>query len=341
MHDSKTAEPNLPRACDLCGGAQEIVRTYKHLWLVCEICGAVTRRLRERLPLDAFRFLNPLFSPWARSRLWRAQDIRSPGGSSITYDLYGRIARQGVAGTKWEGQLDRMERDFRRAGLRMDGPVLDISGGPGFLVAELQKKGIEATVTEYNEESAKGMREALGIDAVAFDYNSQRIDEVFARPFRTVLIRWNLNFCRDLERFTRQLARIVDDGGIVYADFVQPTLGVCLRWQHDDYIFERLWHPDTVRGFFERAGFEWVARTEFEPYLAWSGYIAGFRPPPHLAGTKNCPRPRLGASALYAAAMLPFLLRGWFRGRALNRSLCQRYIGFLFRKRSGRSVPSR
>lgn len=317
-------------ACRDCGGGLERVVTWKNHWLVCLECGNAERRPRERLPLDFLSCLAPAVPGWARGILWSREAIRRDGVNA--YHLYAEVARRGPAGTKWERELRVLEDDFAAAGLAIEPPVLDISGGPGFLVAGLAGRGLDATVTEFSEVSCRGMSEALGIRALVFDYNRDRLDRVTNRQYRTVLIRWSIDFCRDLEGFCRDLAAVVEEGGTVYVDFVPPTLGVFLRWQHDEYIFERLRHPQAVRPAFERAGFRFAGIKHFEPYHALSGYSAGFPMPPHYRGTASDRPPGLRLSALNVLTRLPYAISGFLGTQAVHRSLYQKRTGYFFRR---------
>ena len=81
-----------------------------------------------------------------------------------------------------------------------------------------------------------------------------------------MFITYSINFCVDLERFVGSLRRVVRSGGHVYVAFVPPTLGCCLRWQYDEYTFNILYQPATLKDAFARHGFDPVAEWEDRRY---------------------------------------------------------------------------
>lgn len=99
------------------------------------------------------------------------------------------------------------------------------------------------------------MRRNLGIEAVKFDYQTDRLRTVIEGTFDLVLIDYSINFCLDLAAFVRSLAEVVKPGGHVYVSFVHPTLGCFLRGQFDEYTYNALYRPATVDEAFTDAGF--------------------------------------------------------------------------------------
>jgi SAM-dependent methyltransferase len=312
-------QQTFPTQCEYCSGALEIVWSYKHLWFACEDCGNVSRHLRSRLPLDSLTFLKG-FLPV--NSLWHQDHVQKDVSKS--YEYYNAAAKAGPAGTKWEGQLQDLENDFGSVGCAIEGPVLDISGGPGFLVKALKTRGFDATVTELAEGAAQGMRDALGIEAITYDYNRHHLNDECKRSFNTVLIRSSINFCRNLKTFCSELYDVLNKGGIVYVDFVLPTLGACIRWQHEEYNWEHLWNPNAVLMYFERAGFKLIGEKRVDPLHTLSGLVCGF---PY----RNW-KPGLMSSLFHVATRTPYIFRGLLMAKAINRSLYQKGICYFFRK---------
>lgn len=301
----------------------EIVNSYKHHWFVCMNCQNVVRRLKSKLPLDFFKFLSKIIPQNIAKLLWHEDAVQM--NYDLFYEYYKNAVLNGSSQTKWHGQLDLLKKKFNEAKLNIESPVIDISGGPGFLIKELNQQGVDGIATELNETAVQAMREALNIKCVTFDYNKHSLsDRVKPHKFKTVLIRASINFCHDLTEFCKNLNQIVVEDGVVYVDFTAPTFGTCLRWQHDEYTYERLWHPHTVRQYFEMAGFKLVYSNFHPPYHAFKDKFIGF-------GNGNQFIRILLRTLFTSFFTLPYLLRGAFL-RSINRSMQQRGIEYIFKK---------
>lgn len=302
---------------------RERINSYKHHWMVCGDCQNVTRELKNTLPLDYLKKFAPLTSKNIAKMLWH--EVASQQDNRTFYDYYDSVVSKQSKDTKWEGELACLEELFAKCGLQMQGPALDISGGPGFLVEELNRKGIPAMATEFSDKAVRKMREVLGIECVSYDYNNHSlIEQIGQREFETILIRNSINFCRDLNKFCTELYAISQKDAIVYVDFSLPTLGVCLRWQHDEYTYECLWHPHTLRLYFEMAGFKLIHSFSQGSYHAFSGRMVGF-------GKNKGILKSLLKTFFMGAFTLPYYLKGK-SSKFINRSLQQKGMGFIFQK---------
>jgi len=188
------------------------------------------------------------------------------------YDYYADTAHAGAAGTKWQDQIDTVTRRLNEVGIDLAGArVLDVSGGPGFLTQHISKLARRAVVTEFSDVAVEGMRKALGVEAVKFDYNADDLAEQVEGPFDVVLVDASVNFARDLLKFARSLRSICERPALAYVTFSTPTLGCCLRWQYDEYTYNILYQPQTVTTAFASAGFR-LADAHWElPYHYRSG----------------------------------------------------------------------
>lgn len=291
------------QACPVCshdGLASTL--TYKHVWHTCQRCLNTTRERRDRYPAERLPRLPRLPSTLER--------MLYPGPAVIDeperfYDYYAQAAERRVEQTKWQAQIDRVTGRLVARGAKLDGAILDVSGGPGFLTRHLAQTARRAVVTEYSPRAVVGMREALGVEAVTFDYQADRIGERVSGPFNTVVIDASLNFCRDVPRFARDLASVCAPDALVYASFTVPTLGCCLRWGYDDYTYEVLYQPQTVVQSFNIAGFrlassEWDAPFDYRTGVG--GKMRALRAPLELNYRRRAAEP-LNRSLLQLGAV--------------------------------------
>lgn len=233
------------------------------------------------------------------------------------YDYYAEVSKTPVENTKYAFWPARFESIFKRYNIDIScKSILDISGGPGYLTKYLSGKCKRVVVTEFSEDSVKGMSKNLAIDAVKYDYNTDRLDEIFKEQFDIVLIEYSINFCGDLQDFASRLYRIVSDKGFIYVTFVPPTLGCCLRWQHDQYTYNILYHPETIVRVFAQNGFVLRDRYSDPQYSYTKGYAQ--------------------AGILFLLLRMPFIYLYKFKAlnctNSINRELIQKNIACVFTK---------
>ena len=311
--------------CPICKGAKfSSVRTYKHDWHQCDVCETVMRERRPHYTLDIapIRWLikHTILDRIYGRTLLRVHEVVAQ--ENVFYDLYGDVAAAGTNGTKWEPLAAMRLADFARHGIDINNKsVLEISGGPGFLAQVMQKVAKRVVVTEFSRSAAEGMAKHLGVEAVKFDYNSDRIDDRVTGPFDVVLIIYSIAFCNDVRGFLRSLKNVMHESTVVYVCHSPGTLGLMLRWQFDEYTHTRCWTEDALAGCFAEIGYPERARESegrFRYDFQWYDD----------AGT------RVGA----VLKRLHRLIAGYYRARALrsdgrfNRSLIQDTVKQVFGK---------
>lgn len=307
----------MPMPCPWCQSAAGVrVRTYKHDWWVCAVCGTTRRVRRTRYPASRVipRSLAARVLPAAAlGDLYPDDEVIAD--DSVFYDTYVTTSSMDVEATKWAGQRDSVLGRLAEAGVTFaDTEILDVSGGPGFITAHLAAHGAaRAIVTEFSPRAVEAMRRTLSIDARTFDYNSDRLGDVVDGQFDLVLIDYSIGFCVDLRGFTASLAELVRPRGHVYVSSVVPTLGCFLRWEFDEYTYNVLVRAEVLDEAFVAAGFIEQTRYDDGAY----DYRA------HWSWKRRLLRE-------------PLML--WYRARArrarqsVDRSLEQRHIVRLFRR---------
>lgn len=260
--------------CRFCGRqTTTTVDTYKHAWLACESCGNIVRQPKERylaeklLPSPVSTWLGSTDVRYVRTFRRFFTDRRVGANPDAMYAYYLRDIERGVENTKYKDQLATYTALLRRYGIELAGrDVVDVSGGPGFLVQGLSKVARRAVMTEYDRSIVDVAREKLGIETLHFDFNAHDIAERLSGEFDFVFIRYAINFCIDVPAFLASLTKRLRPGAHVFVSFVLPTMGACIRWQFDDYAFHVLYNPETMTKMFAEAGFTIVGREEEGSY---------------------------------------------------------------------------
>jgi len=245
------------------------INTYKHYWITCNKCGTVIRERKNHYPFDNWPFRpiiqkTPLRFLYGKTLLSMKEVI---GNKKHFYDYYHDTAKQGVKGTKWEKVNQRVFADLERYCIDIKGKsILDISGGPGFLTKELSRLAKRAVVTEFSQYAVDGMKKALGIEAIKFDYNSDQIHECIDGKFDIIFIIYSIGFCNDLRNFVQSLKKLMHEESIVYMCYSPPTLGLMVRWQFDEYTYTRCWQIETVAKYFAEIGMAEIVRDDEGSY---------------------------------------------------------------------------
>ena len=157
---------------------------------------------------------------------------------------------------------------LNRMGIRPHGNILDLSGGNGVVLVELQKEYniSKCFLTEINEK-AIDFANSLQIAAIRFDLendDASKIPDHFAKSFPVkkikydyILLRACIMFCPDLGKLLRELSKILNPGGkIIIQHSVEFTLGMALRTQLDDSSYIVLRTPQSVTDTVTDAGFK-------------------------------------------------------------------------------------
>ena len=244
------------------------INTYKHIWWSCNNCGNILCENRssyifEFLPKYLSKFIHGEYLNKVRYVRGLKNLISDLGRGSNSIDLYDTYLDDGKvdsSGTAWEGISSQLMEEFESYGLSFsDKNVLDVSGGPGYVIKELSQHCNKAVVTEYSPSTVRRMSEILGMESYQYDFNKDRISDVVNDKFDVVLIRHSINFCKDLNKMAASLKAVLNEGAVVYLTFVPPTLASCLRWQMEDYIYHVLLKTETVKKIFMNEGFVEIA----------------------------------------------------------------------------------
>jgi SAM-dependent methyltransferase len=269
------------QVCPLCNSREhEKLDTYKQRWYLCLQCGNARRNIREPFPLDheparsLVNLATGLIREPNRTRL-RRRFVTTQGASEVddAYALYAEACRLNYNETRWRKYDDEFlallsEMSIDIAGKR----VLSISDGPGFFAKRIADQCKEVVITEYNQVAVDGMRRELGINAVVYDFNTQKLSDVFGENrFDLIFLRSCIAFCTDLPSLANELAKVLAPDGIAYVFFHRPTLGICLQWMmHDDYISNFWYTPETMKMRFAEAG--------LHPLHSLSRFESAYRP---------------------------------------------------------------
>jgi len=258
--------------CVVCGGSSiSLINSYKHNWLSCNDCGNILRNRKKKyfVPRIINRGIANIFLPnKALNKLYPMQDVIEE--ERRLYDHYDEDSKLQVEETKWFGEANNNKKTLEHYGIGLNGKkILDISGGPGFVALELAKYAEKVIVTEFSKTAVDGMKRNLGVNAVKFDYQNDKLCDVLDDKFDIIFINFSINFCINLKSFIHDLRKILRKDSIVYVSFVPPTLGCCLRWQHDEYTYNVLYHPETMGRVFSEEGFTPIAKGVYRTY----GYL--------------------------------------------------------------------
>lgn len=308
------------RSCSYCSSTEfSVINTYKHHWLSCNDCGNMVRErksayLLERLP----KFLRKKLPVAFQKALFREQNVIQDEANYYSY--YGDTSANGsAAGTKWRDEFETLVSQLARHNVELsDKDVLDISGGPGFVVKQLHGVARRAVVTEFSQAAVDGMVKHLGIEGAKYDFNSDRLNEVVVGKFDVVLVRYAFNFCMNPNEFASSLRHLLRDNAVVHVSFVLPSLGCCLRWQHDEYTYNVLYNPETIIRAFSEEGYSLIARESDGDY----------------AYTR-------GRSLKVNLLALPYRIAALSRLRNVNRQLLQKNRVLIFRpsKKTDAELP--
>jgi 2-polyprenyl-3-methyl-5-hydroxy-6-metoxy-1,4-benzoquinol methylase/predicted RNA-binding Zn-ribbon protein involved in translation (DUF1610 family) len=262
---------DLTQKCAFCGAKSTRINTYKHYWSYCPECGNAVRFRKDRYMFD-FVPKHLFFKLPKGNTLFLLLNRKKDKEAFYDYYLEDNQVNATAKGTKWEGELDSLTKELLKFGISLkDKKVLDISGGPGFLAQDLKNICKEVVVTEYSQVSVERMKNILKLKVLKFDYDSDEISKIINDKFDIVLIRYSINFCKDIKKFLSSLKKLLHNDSIIYVSFVPPTLGVCLRWQFDDYIYNVLYSPETLARLFSEEGLIAFARYEQGRYYYLSG----------------------------------------------------------------------
>lgn len=241
------------------------ITTYKHLWSVNLQTGVAAISPREHYPLSFLRLFSKKFS-------FLARDKKIDDEPSLIYEDYPGITvgaqkfTTPIDITVQENRADIFADIMQRYGISFNGKsVLDISGGSGVFVKQLLKYGaVSVCNTEFSQGSVNYGKEVLGIPAFHYDLNKDKLSAVLGeeRKFDVVMLRGCIEFCDDLDKLISELKLITHKDSIIILTFIDPTLGVALRTQFDQYNVKVCRPAAVVNQSFNRSGFANLLNTE-------------------------------------------------------------------------------
>ena len=255
--------------CNFCNSTNiERVNTYKHYWFSCKDCGTAYSERKDHYPLSSavcskiIKGVNKL----AFNKLKFLERIYLPIDSvredeSKYYSQYKELLKNNDTSLKSTEiqQFKDISKYLANVGIDFSGKkVLMISGGPGICPKAISEVAKELVVTEYSLETVKAMKKYLGLDAIQFDLNSDKLDDTFkGRKFDIVIASAVLGFCLDLRKFSDSLEKILSDDGVVFISHGAPTLGQMLFYQWDEYTALVMYKRETyLKVFNEHSGFK-------------------------------------------------------------------------------------
>lgn len=235
--------------CSNCGNSDlTAVGTYKRVWYLCHDCGEARPIQKAKYRLTFLK--NPLMKKVATSE-------------DAVYDYF---IRQDHIDYSIGTAHDFIRDHVARSGINLSGKsLLDISGGNGHFLAELQKqvRAGDLAITEINKPTLDYIEQTHSFKGYLFNFNNHRLSDIVDRKFDVILARAAIMFCNDLKAFVEDGRTVLNDGGLLVINHsVIPTLGVMLRVQLDEFSYFALRQPEEVTKTAEAAGFELLYRAD-------------------------------------------------------------------------------
>ncbi len=146
-----------------------------------------------------------------------------------------------------------------------DKTVLDVSGGSGVFVKQLQSYGaLETWNTEYSKPAVEYSKRVLGIPAFHYDLNQHKLSSIIEKDqkFDIIMLRGCIEFCENLGDLAQDLLNVTHAHSKIILTFIDPTLGASLRTQFDDHNIKECRPPNIVKKVFSSVGFNTKVETE-------------------------------------------------------------------------------
>ena len=248
--------------CLVCGAVDwEEIRTYKHRWYSCNECGSVFAKRKDRYLLSSpvtrvpIKLLNRLFR--GKLRFLEAdylKDERLVEDESIGWNMYADMLKANAGLDPWNAGVEPQLAILRELGVDYRGKrILCLSGGPGIFAKRLSEFS-DVVITEYSADVVKAMSEKLGLNAVRYDFNSDRLEDVVSGKFDLVFAEGIVNWCDDQKRFVQSLTNVLNDKAVVYITNNTFSLGYMLTWQFMDHMATQFVHNQAFLSLFYQAG---------------------------------------------------------------------------------------
>lgn len=137
--------------------------------------------------------------------------------------------------------------------------ILDISGGNGHAIMQLQKKGAKVELTEFNEKAINYASEVHKIPVYKYDLNKDNLLEIMKSKYDLITMRACIMFVEDLNLFAKKIFEKINSGGyLIINRSVLPTVGVLSRVQLDDFSYLFLRQNQTLINAFTKIGFKFL-----------------------------------------------------------------------------------
>jgi SAM-dependent methyltransferase len=243
-----TTHNSMLRSCITCGGNDLLkLVTYKRYWYCCRCCGTAVSEEKEIYPLSILPYADLKKSPVL--------------DEEKMYDYF--VERVHIDWSEREGQ--EFIRDYLQpSGLKVaDKELLDISGGNGHFIRQIEKLGARITLTEINKKTIEYARATHHFDVFEYNLNEHDLPSLTQKKFDIVFARACIMFARDLEKFVDEMCAVLRPGGQVMINHsVVPTLGVLLRTQLDEFSYFLLRQPEVIIDAFIQKGFSLQHRAD-------------------------------------------------------------------------------
>lgn len=228
--------------CSTCNGHDFFsLDTYKRRWHCCRSCGTAVSEQKSSYPLS--------FLPYADLKKGVVLDEEK------MYDYF--VEQIHIDWSEREGQ-EFISDYLEPSGVDVSGKdLLDISGGNGHFIKQIEKLGARITLTEINRKTIEYAKQKHGFNVLEYNLNEHDLPTVTKRRFDIVFARACIMFAKDLGKFADEIKRSLKPGGMVLINHsVIPTLGVMLRTQLDEFSYFVLRQPESIIKEFEKHGFE-------------------------------------------------------------------------------------
>lgn len=234
--------------CPSCKGDDLFVlETYKRYWHCCRTCGTAVSEQKQGYGLS--------FLPFA--------DLKKGAGldEEKMYDYF--VEQVHIDWSEREGR-EFITDYLEPSGIDVAGKdLLDISGGNGHFIKQIERLGARITLTEINRKTIEYARQMHGFDVLEYNLNEHDLPSVINRRFDVVFARACIMFAKDLGKFADEIKRSLVPGGVVMINHsVIPTLGVMLRTQLDEFSYFVLRQPESIIDEFWKHGLELQHRAD-------------------------------------------------------------------------------
>lgn len=252
--------------CDECFSHElECINTYKSYWYQCKSCSNIKREKKEKYLLEDFATFIVNKFPSYLNKIPKIRGIPSFFNPFISkpiekdfYDYYLMDESIDLNTTKWADEFERFcAYTLPKINLN-EIKLLDISGEPGFFAykAKQNDRFKEVAVTAYSENVANRIKNKFGLTSFKYDFQKDKLNNITNEKYNLITIRSAINFCLKIDEFLNDLEKCLDEKSYVYVSFSEPSLGVALRWQYDDYTYLKLYTKETIEKYFNEHGFK-------------------------------------------------------------------------------------